>query len=50
MFGDPRLKKYLSTFPSGKDLINELLDVLKNFTGETSEPEDDVTFVVVERL
>jgi serine phosphatase RsbU (regulator of sigma subunit) len=50
MFGDPRLKQHLISLPSGSSLIEDLLSTLENFTGKTAEREDDVTFVVVERL
>jgi sigma-B regulation protein RsbU (phosphoserine phosphatase) len=50
MFGDPRLKHILTSLPSESPLIENLLAALDKFTGEIADREDDVTFVVVERL
>jgi anti-sigma regulatory factor (Ser/Thr protein kinase) len=50
MFGTPRLQQMLQTPECGKGLIECLMDELTSFTGPGWEQEDDVTFVIVDRL
>jgi anti-sigma regulatory factor (Ser/Thr protein kinase) len=50
MFGTPRLQQMLRTPECGKGLIECLMGELTSFTGPGWEQEDDVTFVIVDRL
>jgi serine phosphatase RsbU (regulator of sigma subunit)/anti-sigma regulatory factor (Ser/Thr protein kinase) len=50
MFGTPRLQQMLSTPQCGRGLIDCLMGELDSFTGPGWEQEDDVTFVIVDRL
>ncbi len=50
MFGFPRLREMACSLGSGQELIDHLRGALADFTGPGWEQEDDVTFVVLERL
>jgi serine phosphatase RsbU (regulator of sigma subunit)/anti-sigma regulatory factor (Ser/Thr protein kinase) len=50
MFGFPRLMALLREHASSAPPIEALLNALANFTGPDWEQEDDITFVVVQRL
>lgn len=50
MFGTARLLNELCTHPGGPETIGYLLGKLAEFTGAEWEQEDDITFVLVERL
>ena len=49
MFGFPRLKETVDTFPGGQRLIDRVLADLDAFTGPGAEQEDDITMVTIER-
>lgn len=50
MFGFPRLAALLREHASSAPPIEALLNALSNFTGPEWEQEDDITFVVLQRL
>jgi len=50
MFDRSRLSALLKTYPGGLPLIGFLLKALSSFTGEHSEPEDDITMVELCRI
>jgi serine phosphatase RsbU (regulator of sigma subunit) len=50
MFGVPRLLQRLAEVPFDAGIIDRLLADMGEFTGAAAEPEDDVTFVVLNRL
>ncbi|OGO40778.1 MAG: hypothetical protein A2W36_05055 [Chloroflexi bacterium RBG_16_58_14] len=50
MYGDRRLQEIMQSTNTGDELIDRLLSVLGEFTGEDWEQEDDVTLVAVQRL
>ncbi len=47
MFGYPRLKESLATFPEPAKIIEKLLESFSAFTGQSWEQEDDVTLLSV---
>jgi serine phosphatase RsbU (regulator of sigma subunit)/anti-sigma regulatory factor (Ser/Thr protein kinase) len=49
MFGFPRLKQAVATYPGGAELIDRVLTDLRAHTGEDAEQEDDITMVTLER-
>ena len=49
MFGFPRLRKLISVYGGGGELVDFLLAELTSFTGEDKEQEDDITLVTLER-
>ncbi len=50
MFGTPRLRELLGKYDCREGVIECLLNELGIFTGSGWEQEDDVTFVIIERL
>lgn len=50
MFGFPRMRELLGNHPGGAELIDYLLDQLRQFTGDDWEQEDDVTILTLECL
>jgi serine phosphatase RsbU (regulator of sigma subunit)/anti-sigma regulatory factor (Ser/Thr protein kinase) len=49
MFGFPRLKQAVATYPGGAELIDRVLTDLRQHTGQDAEQEDDITMVTLER-
>jgi len=49
MYGFPRLRADLATDLAGSELLDELLDRLRAFTGRGWEQEDDITLVALRR-
>jgi serine phosphatase RsbU (regulator of sigma subunit)/anti-sigma regulatory factor (Ser/Thr protein kinase) len=49
MFGFPRLKEAVATYPGGAALIGLVLDDLRAHTGPDVEQEDDITMVTLAR-
>ena len=49
LFGFPRLKGLVADHPGGADLIDHLMAELVEFSGTSSEQEDDVTLVTLQR-
>ncbi|MDF2967017.1 MAG: hypothetical protein K0Q93_795 [Nocardioidaceae bacterium] len=49
MFGFPRLKAAVATYPGGGELIDRVLTDLAAHTGPDAEQEDDITMVVLAR-
>ena len=49
MFGFPRLKKAVATYPGGGELIDLVLADLREHTGPDAEQEDDITMVTLAR-
>ena len=45
MFDRSRLSTIMNTYPDSPPLIESLLNALTSFTGESAEPEDDITLV-----
>jgi serine phosphatase RsbU (regulator of sigma subunit)/anti-sigma regulatory factor (Ser/Thr protein kinase) len=49
MFGFPRLKAAVATYPGGGELIDRVLADVARHTGPDAEQEDDITMVVLAR-
>jgi serine phosphatase RsbU (regulator of sigma subunit)/anti-sigma regulatory factor (Ser/Thr protein kinase) len=49
MFGFPRLKEAVATYPGGGELIDRVLDDLHEHTGPDAEQEDDITMMTLAR-
>ena len=49
MFGFPRLKEAVATYPGGADVIDLVLTDLLAHTGPGVEQEDDITMVTIQR-
>jgi len=49
MFGFPRLKEAVATYPGGGELIDLVLADLREHTGPDAEQEDDITMVTLAR-
>ncbi len=49
MFGFPRLKEAVASYPGGQELIDRVLADLRDHTGEDAEQEDDITMVTLTR-
>jgi serine phosphatase RsbU (regulator of sigma subunit)/anti-sigma regulatory factor (Ser/Thr protein kinase) len=49
MFGFPRLKEAVATYPGGGELIDRVLADLSAHTGPDAEQEDDITMVTLTR-
>lgn len=49
MFGFGRLREALHTDDAGSELLDRLLETLKQFTGPDHEQEDDITLVTLRR-
>jgi len=49
MFGFPRLKEAVATYPGGGELIDRVLEDLRAHTGPEAEQEDDITMVTLAR-
>ena len=49
MFGFPRLKEAVATYPGGSELIDRVLTDLREHTGPDAEQEDDITMVTLAR-
>ena len=49
MFGFPRLKAAVATYPGGGELIDRVLSDLAAHTGPDAEQEDDITMVTLAR-
>jgi len=49
MFGFPRLKEAVATYPGGGELIDRVLTDLREHTGPDADQEDDITMVTVSR-
>lgn len=49
MFGFPRLKHAVATYPGGGELIDRVLSDLHEHTGAGAEQEDDITMVTLAR-
>lgn len=49
MFGFPRLKEAVATYPGGSELIDRVLTDLRAHTGPDAEQEDDITMVTLAR-
>jgi anti-sigma regulatory factor (Ser/Thr protein kinase) len=49
MFGFPRLKAAVAAYPGGAELIDLVLDDLREHTGPDAEQEDDITMVTLAR-
>ena len=49
MFGFPRLKEAVATYPGGGELIDRVLTDLRAHTGPDAEQEDDITMVTLAR-
>ncbi len=49
MFGFPRLKEAVATYPGGGELIELVLSDLREHTGPDAEQEDDITMVTLTR-
>jgi len=52
MFGEQRLKDVLVKYASqdGAEVIARVLESVRHWTGETSEPQDDMTLLVARRI
>jgi len=50
MFDRSRLSALMKAYPGGPPLIGFLLNALSSFTGDPSEPEDDITMVELCRI
>jgi anti-sigma regulatory factor (Ser/Thr protein kinase) len=49
MFGFPRLKEAVATYPGGGELIDRVLEDLHEHTGPDAEQEDDITMMTLAR-
>jgi len=49
MFGFPRLKEAVATYPGGGDLIDRVLNDVHEHTGPDADQEDDITMMTLAR-
>ncbi len=49
MFGFPRLKEAVARYPGGSELIDRVLEDVRDHTGPDAEQEDDITMVTLSR-